>query len=221
MTASPFEPSFEDLPGSLPVFPLSGVLLLPRARLPLNIFEPRYLAMTRAALATPTRLIGMVQPVDPEAGRNPPIFEHGCAGRIVSFSEAEDGRYLITLAGVSRFAIRQELDEDSGGFRVVAADWERYRHDLTPEDASFDRRRLVEGLKAYFRRHGISADWGTIEKTPCERLVNSLSMICPFEPNEKQGLLQAPTLEERARMLTALVEMAVLRPVDDGSLPPQ
>ncbi|WP_207484740.1 LON peptidase substrate-binding domain-containing protein [Arenibaculum pallidiluteum] len=221
MGASAFDLRFGELPGTLPVFPLSGVLLLPRARLPLNIFEPRYLAMTREALASPTRLIGMIQPSEDIPKRDPPLFGCGCAGRIVSFSETDDGRYLITLLGVSRFRVRGELDRQPGGFRAVTPDWEQFRSDLEAEDAAFDRGRLVEGLKAYFRRHGISADWSTIEKTPSERLINSLSMICPFEPNEKQALLEAQTLGERAGLLTALVEMAVLRPDDGDSLPPQ
>lgn len=222
MSQGPFEPSFEDLPDTLPVFPLTGVLLLPRARLPLNVFEPRYLAMVGDALAAPARLIGMVQPAGEGGGANPAIYPVGCAGRIVAFSETDDGRYVITLGGVCRFAVRDELPLQPGGYRRVAADWSGFRADLEPEeDPALDRRRLVEGLRAFFRQQGISADWDAIEATPAERLINSLSMICPFGPSEKQALVEAPTLAERARALTALVEMAVLGGTNGGTLPPQ
>ncbi len=222
MSASPFDPTFDELPETIPVFPLPGVLLLPRARLPLNIFEPRYLAMIQDALASPTRLIGMVQPTG-DGGRNPAVYPIGCAGRVSSFSETDDGRLLITLAGVSRFAIREELPLQPGGYRRVLADWTRFEDDLSEpsEEPKLDRKRLVDGLKAYFKQQGISANWDAIESTPSERLINSLAMICPFEPSEKQALVEARTLSDRAHMLTALVEMAVLGGVDGDSLPRQ
>jgi Lon protease-like protein len=198
------------LPAILPIFPLSGVLLLPRGRLPLNIFEPRYLAMTRAALAG-DRLIGMVQPNDPKpSGSNPPVFPTGCAGRITSFAETEDGRFLITLTGTCRFRIREELPLLDGYRRVVPA-WEGFVSDLEAEDEpAFDRDRLLRGLRGYFQRHHISADWDAISSVPGERLVTSVAMICPFDPSEKQALLEAPDLTARARLLTAIVEMAAL-----------
>jgi len=138
------------LPAILPIFPLTGVLLLPRGRLPLNIFEPRYLAMTRDALAG-ERLIGMVQPTDPGAsGSNPPVYPTGCAGRITSFSETEDGRFLITLTGTCRFRIRQELPLLEG-YRRVVPEWTDFARDLENEDEpGFDRERLIRGLRAYF-----------------------------------------------------------------------
>src|SRR6201997_1407718 len=150
------------LPGILPIFPLSGVLLLPRGRLPLNIFEPRYLAMTRDALAG-DRLIGMVQPSDPaDLGRNPPVYPTGCAGRITSFSEAEDGRFLITLTGTSRFRIREELPLLEG-YRRIVPDWQEFAQDVEGEEMpDFDRERLMRGLRAYFQQHQISADWDSI-----------------------------------------------------------
>jgi len=204
------------LPSILPIFPLSGVLLLPRGRLPLNIFEPRYLAMTRDALAG-ERMIGMVQPSDPRVvAENPPVYPTGCAGRITSFSETDDGRFLITLTGISRFRIREELPLLEG-YRRVVPEWRAYAGDLSADDEpGFDRDRLLRGLKAYFQHHRIEADWDAITSVPGERLVTSIAMICPFEPSEKQALLEAPDLDERARLLTAIVEMAALNPPRDG-----
>jgi Lon protease-like protein len=196
---------------TLPIFPLPGVLLLPRGQLPLNIFEPRYLAMTRDALAG-DRLIGMVQPSDPRqplAG-SPPVYPTGCAGRITSFSETEDGRFLITLTGLCRFRIGEELPPASG-YRRVVPQWDEFTRDLRSErEPGFDRERLIRGLRSYFDRHQIKAEWNAISSVPGERLITSIAMVCPFEPSEKQALLEAPDLEARARLLTAIVEMAVL-----------
>jgi uncharacterized protein len=205
------------LPVVLPIFPLTGVLLLPRGRLPLNIFEPRYLAMTRGALAG-DRLIGMVQPSDPTASdSNPPIYPIGCAGRITSFAEIEDGRFLITLTGTCRFHIREELPLLEG-YRRIVPEWTRFTRDLGDDDEpAFDRERLMRGLRAYFQHHEISADWDAIRSVSGERLVTSVAMVCPFEPSEKQALLEAPDLDERARLLTSIVEMAVLDRPSDGS----
>jgi len=205
------------LPVILPIFPLTGVLLLPRGRLPLNIFEPRYLAMTRDALAG-ERLIGMVQPSDPAAsGSNPPVYPTGCAGRITSFSETDDGRFLITLTGTSRFRIREELPMLEG-YRRVVPDWHEFARDLgNEEEPSFDRERLLRGLKGYFQQHQISADWDAITSVSGDRLVSSIAMICPFDPSEKQALLEASDLAERARLLTAIVEMAVMQPPSEGT----
>jgi len=209
-------PGATALPLVLPIFPLAGVLLLPRGQLPLNIFEPRYLAMTRDAMDG-ERLIGMVQPSDPQAtGRNPPVYPMGCAGRITSFSETEDGRFLITLTGASRFRIREELPLLEG-YRRVVPEWREFARDLESEDEpGFDRERLLRGLRAYFQHHQISADWDAITSVPGERLVTSIAMVCPFEPSEKQALLEAPDLDERARLLMAIVEMSSLNPPRDG-----
>jgi Lon protease-like protein len=208
-----------ELPVTIPIFPLTGVLLLPRARLPLNIFEPRYLAMTQDALAG-ERLIGMVQPSDAAASLagSPPVFPTGCAGRITSFAETDDGRYLITLTGTSRFRIREELPL-LRGYRRVVPEWEAFMRDRAGEDdTGFDRDRLIGALKAYFQQQQIGADWEAIGKAPGDRLVASIAMICPFDPSEKQALLEAPDLTARAQLLTAIVEMAVLqRPQDGGS----
>ena len=205
------------LPDILPIFPLTGVLLLPRGRLPLNIFEPRYLAMTRNALGG-ERLIGMVQPSEPQqdnrggGAMNPPVYPVGCAGRITSFSETDDGRYLVTLTGVSRFRIRDELPLLSG-YRRIVAEWQPFAHDIeTPSGTEFDRDRFIRGLKGFFTQRQISADWEAIEKAAGEHLINSIAMLCPFAPSEKQALLEAPDLDERARLLIALVEMAAVNP---------
>ncbi|NNG03829.1 MAG: peptidase S16 [Inquilinus sp.] len=217
MSFGPFIPAFEQLPGSLPVFPLTGVLLLPRGHLPLNIFEPRYIAMIDAALAT-DRLVGMVQPCDPEGGESPAgqpaLYRTACAGRITSFDETEDGRYLITLTGICRFHILGDTLANAG-YRRAEADWSAFADDYREQPLRFDRQRLTTALDAFFRQHGISADWDALEETPDERLVTSLSMICPFEPTEKQALLEAPTLAARAEMMVSLVEMAVFS-CDDG-----
>ncbi len=208
------------LPEVLPIFPLTGVLLLPRGRLPLNIFEPRYLAMTRDALGG-ERLVGMVQPSDPArdgAGEmNPPVYPVGCAGRITQFSETDDGRYLITLTGVSRFRIAKELPLLSG-YRRVVPDWRPFAHDrAAPGEPGFDRERLIRGLRSYFAQRQIAADFEAIEKAPGEYLVTSIAMACPFAPSEKQALLEAADPDARAGLLTALVEMAAIEPTTEDS----
>jgi hypothetical protein len=203
---------------TLPIFPLAGVLLLPRGRLPLNIFEPRYLAMTRDALAG-DRLIGMVQPSNPQQppSGNPPVYPTGCAGRVTSFSETDDGRYLITLTGLCRFRIREELPLVSG-YRRVAPQWDEFANDLrTPRQPGFDRERLIRGLRAYFDRHQIKAEWEAMSSVPGDRLVTSIAMVCPFEPSEKQALLEAGDLDQRAELLTAIVEMALMDRPSEGS----
>jgi Lon protease-like protein len=209
------EPS--PLPDTLPIFPLPGVLLLPRGRLPLNIFEPRYLAMTEDALGG-ARLIGMIQPSDPAAdNRHPALYSTGCAGRITSFAETDDGRYLITLTGVSRFRIREEL-QLSRGYRVVVPEWREFAADLDREAApGFDRDRLVTALQGYFAQHQLKADWDAIRAAPPEEIVTSLAMMCPFDASEKQALLDAANFADRAQLLTAIIEMAALKPSQPGS----
>ena len=206
----PFHPRLEDLPQILPVFPLPGVLLLPEGRLPLNIFEPRYLAMVQDALGW-GRLIGMVQPCGPEPapGTEPPLFETGCAGRISSFSETEDGRILLTLTGVCRFAIQREV-ESVRGYRRVAADWSRFRPDLEPQpEPEIDRSRLLGVLRAYLKLRSIELNWSAIENAASLALSVSLPMALPFEPREKQAMLEAATPASRTETLLALLEMAV------------
>ena len=219
MDARPFHPRLEDLPRILPIFPLAGVLLLPDGKLPLNIFEPRYLALVQDALAW-GRIFGMVQPQKPPVeGEDGPIFETGCAGRVTAFSETDDGRLLVTLTGVCRFKVKEEL-ESTRGYRRVAADWAPFRDDLQPQpDINIDRRRLMAALKKFSKLHNLDINWKAIEAASDLALTVSLSMACPFEPPEKQALLECPDADQRAATLTTLLEMAVaehkggLRPV--------
>ncbi|HUK07377.1 MAG TPA: LON peptidase substrate-binding domain-containing protein [Stellaceae bacterium] len=207
MAGASFDLGAADLPEVIPIFPLTGVLLLPQGRLPLNIFEPRYLAMISDALVYP-RLIGMVQPLEGKGDvGEPPVYPVGCAGRIISFSETDDGRYLITLTGVARFAIAGELPLVKG-YRTIKADWSRFERDVaSAAGAPIDRARLLGALKIYFERHAITCDWDAIQKAPEQHLVTTLAMACPFSPGEKQALLEAKDLAERTRLLTALIEM--------------
>lgn len=200
-----------DLPETLKLFPLSGVILLPRSTLPLNVFEPRYLALVNDALAG-DRLIGIVQPVagDSESpeGRNVPLRQTGGAGRLTAFQETDDGRYLITLSGVSRFDIRSELDADTP-YRMCEAAWRPYATDLDQGrgEEEVDRDRLLQVLQKYLKVNKLSADWDGINKSSNELLVNTLSMISPYGPEEKQALLEAGDLKTRAEVLMALAEM--------------
>ncbi len=222
MSRSPFEPGFAELPQIIPVFPLSGVLLLPHGKLPLNVFEPRYLAMVNDALAG-QRIIGMIQPTaqeKTESKDHPALYHTGCAGRIVQFAETEDGRFLITLAGLSRFAVKQELPLQRG-YRRVIADWSRFRSDIDTQEiarahAVVDRARMLRAAKAFFHMNKLDANWEAIKETPDDKLVTALSMICPFAPPEKQGLLECVDTGERAKVLTALMEMALLGPQPAG-----
>jgi Lon protease-like protein len=211
-----FEPRFDKLPRLLPIFPLTGVLLLPRGRLPLNIFEPRYLAMTLYALAH-DRMIGMIQPQEGvgDAG-DPVVYRTGCVGRIVEFAETPDGRFLVTLKGIARFDLAEEPPR-SNMFRLVVPDWQRFRGDLIEDDKGVDRDRMVAALKPFFDRHGINADSEILTSAPIEHLVNSLAMACPFTPRERQALLEAPRTRDRAGILTALVEMSVASSVTPGA----
>lgn len=197
------------LPTEFAVFPLEGALLLPRGRLPLNIFEPRYLRMVDDALGS-GRVIGMVQPDPVRAAtpNGPALYRTGCLGRLSSFSETEDGRYLITLTGLSRFSIATEL-EMQRGYRRVRGDLVRFAPDTTVEDAegTIDRKRLLAALRGYFTAQGFDAKWDSINGMDDDALVTTLSMVCPFEPPEKQALLEAHSLGDRADALTALLEM--------------
>lgn len=232
MTRKRPQPTAESLPAVLPIFPLPGVLLLPGGQLPLHIFEPRYLAMVDDALSNGSgpgsRMIGMIQPLETgTCRRRAATYATGCAGRITRFNEVDDGRYHITLTGVCRFRVGEELPQTpeaglttlpaSGAgdalYRQVIPVWDAFLHDLKPvHDCGLDRPRLLAGLRAYFRNQNLTVDWQAVENTPDERLVTSLAMICPFGPCEKQALLEAPDATERARLLVALVEMALREP---------
>ena len=201
--------SISDLPPVIPAFPLSGVLLLPRTRLPLNVFEPRYLAMVDAAMDG-HRLIGMIQPksAGEDNAAKPPLFDTGCVGRIVEYSETEDGRYLITLAGIARFKLQGE-EEAGAPYRRLFADYAPYANDMAAaQEAAIPRDRLLAALKPYLKERELKSDWGSIEEAPAEMLVNALCMICPFEPQDKQALLEAPDIVARAEALIALLEIA-------------
>jgi Lon protease-like protein len=209
--------ALDDLPQMVAVFPLTGALLLPRGALPLNVFEPRYLAMVDDAIST-TRLIGMIQPSEPEEHNlRPALSQVGCLGRITSFKESEDHRYQITLTGVCRFWVAQELSTDRP-YRQVSPDYSRFAGDLVLGDESeLPRERLLAALKNYLARRDLRADWQSVMNAPPEHLVNALAMLCPFEPAEKQALLEAPGWSERVATLVALLEMADARAIS-GSM---
>ena len=178
-----FHPRLEDMPGEFPVFPLPGALLLPRGKLPLRIFEPRYLAMTEDALGR-GRMFGMIQP-DPtvaDTATGPALFRVGCLGRLSSFNETDEGHYLITLTGVIRFAIAAEL-EMRRGYRRVRGEFAPYLADLDLEPQSITMRRepLLGALRGYFTHHGIDANWDAVKQLPDDLLVTTLAMVCPFE----------------------------------------
>ena len=224
MAGGIFDPEFDQLPMRIPIFPLPSALLLPGGQLPLNIFEPRYLAMVTHALATPTRLIGMVQPLDHYAGGDSAnddganddganndgagLFETGCAGRLSFFQESDDGRFVIALNGVCRFhRLRQELDPN--GFLVADVDWQPFANDLRIDVSALDRDPLIKVMKRYFDMKGFETDWTQIENSDNHQLLATLSMICPFEVAEKQALLEADSMAKRADLLIAMMEMAL------------
>jgi len=211
-----FQPRAEDLPAEFAVFPLEGALLLPRGKLPLNIFEPRYLAMTEDALGA-GRMFGMIQPepAGPTGPCGPALYRVGCLGRLSSFSETDDGRYLITLTGVIRFSVAVELAMQRG-YRRVRGDVSAYLADLhtEPHPITVEREALVGALRGYFARRGFDANWEAIRRIPDDILVITLAMICPFEPAEKQALLEAGTEADRAAALLALLQMGAIAPDD-------
>ncbi len=206
--AAPVYRKITDLPDDLPVFPLPGALLFPNWQLPLNIFEPRYLNMVDDAMSG-DRLIGMVQscggPKD-----NPDLMNVGCVGRITSYSETEDGRYLITLSGVARYEIDAELASGTP-YRRARVDYARFARDLAPVDVTAlpSRERLIGALETYIERNDMKADWSTVHDAPVETLVNALAAGCPFSPAEKQALLEADDLKARCETLIALLDMDV------------
>ena len=218
-----FHPRLEDLPSEFAVFPLAGALLLPRGKLPLNIFEKRYVAMVLDSLAS-GRMFGMIQP-DPhappphaaETAEEPGLYRVGCLGRLSSFSETDDGRLLITLTGLIRFTVDAERDRHHG-YRRVAGDFSRYSDDLTlirpPVDVERDK--LLTALRGYFARRNVDANWDAIKGLSDDGLVITLAMACPFEPVEKQALLEAPDDADRAATLLALLQMGAA----SSDLPP-
>ena len=208
-----YKDTMEKLPENIPLFPLPGALLLPNSRLPLNIFEPRYINMVEDTIATKHRLIGMIQPVRINTGKeqseNNKYQKVGCAGRIVSFTETGDGRYLITLEGVSRFNFMNEVEHQKP-YVLSQVDWSFYKDDLAPLENmnGFDRKSFLEILKKYLDSAQIASDWEVLRKAKEEVLVNSLSMLCPFEPDEKQVLLEADTIRNRLDVLVTLMKLS-------------
>lgn len=216
--AKPF--AIADLPDTIPVFPLPGALLLPRARLPLNIFEPRYLAMLDDVFRTENRLIGMIQPVVmPEGKSTGRLHKIGCAGRITGFEETDDGRYMITLTGISRFRICTEKEGFTPYIKAEVC-WKSFAHDLgkCEIDHEFDRVAFLKVLKRFFETAQLQSDWESMQEAEEELLINSLSMLCPFDPEEKQALLETPTLCNRREMLVTLMEFALCGEPEEGSL---
>ena len=199
------------LPEILPVFPLSGALLLPGCRLPLNVFEPRYVQMIEDAIDG-DRMIGLIQPLDPDNDDYEPALQRiGCAGRISAVEETEDSRYLISLVGTQRFEVRREIGNEKL-YRTVEVTWERFSSDRRhPPAQTIDRAELEANLRAYFATRGLEANWEAINETENEELVNSLAMVCPFDPTEKQALLEARDADARSRLVIGLMGMAVLQ----------
>ena len=210
----------EDLPEAIPVFPLTGALLLPGGQLPLNIFEPRYLSMFDDAIAS-QRLVGMVQPVfgehraEDQTADAPALCQVGCLGRITSFAETGDGRYVVSLTGICRYRLLEELRDDGKSYR-------RFRiapfiADLSGRDdeQSIDREALLAAFKAYLDANKLEADWESVERASNMTLVNSLAMMSPYGPAEKQALLEAPDLKTRAETLIAITEIVLARDYGD------
>jgi Lon protease-like protein len=213
----------EDLPDTIPVFPLPGALLLPRGQMPLNIFEPRYLAMIDDALRGP-RVIGMIQPDARRTGRPeaPPLYRIGCAGRITQFAESGDGRYLIELTGIARFKVAEELTV-STPYRQCRVGFEPFADDFIARkgESEVDRNALLRTLRDFLKANNLNADWEGIEKAPNEALVNALAMMSPYGAPEKQALLEAANLKTRAEILIAVTEIELAKRGGDGETPLQ
>lgn len=197
---------YRDLPEELPIFPLTGVLLLPGGRLPLNIFEPRYLAMFDDALSS-NRLIGMIQP---RVFNGQELYSIGCAGRVVEFVETPDGRYEVVLSGLSRFSIGDEITSTKG-YRRVRPQWSDFESDITYANSclGLERPKLKALLQSYFSQQEMSCDWDAFDEATDGKLMTCLSMTCPFEPAEKQALLEEKCCKARAKMFMTLLEMEV------------
>jgi uncharacterized protein len=198
-----------DLPDTIAVFPLPGALLLPRGRLPLHIFEPRYLAMIEDCMKTKSRLIGMICPRETPSGEKR-LNAIGCAGRLTAFSETEDGRYMVTLSGLSRFRVKEEV-QGFTPYRRCLVDWSPFTRDIGPveEDAGFDRPAFFALLARFFAAQNLSTDWDSLKEAETELLINSLSMLSPLSAEDKQALLEAPTLTTRRETLITLIEFAL------------
>ena len=211
-----------DLPTIKPVFPLAGALLLPRGQLPLNIFEPRYLAMIDDALRDGHRLIGMIQPDSAHDSDPPTLFRIGCVGRITQLAESGDGRYIIELTGVARFHIEEEL-EVNNDYRQSRVSFLPFTDDFTARkgENAVDRESLLRALTAFMKANEMTADWDDIAQAPPEAQVNGLSMMSPYGAAEKQALLEAPDLKTRAELLVAITEIELAKKNLEGEPPLQ
>ena len=210
--------SITELPNKLAVFPLTGAVLFPQTQLPLNIFEPRYLQMIDEVLSSPDRIMGMIQP---NISKNDPISKNlkkvGCAGRISSFSETGDGRYLVTLTGLIRFEINNELDTTTQ-YRQVVTNYDNYKEDLLPANLeNIDRKSLLILIKKYLEKRNLLIDWEIIEQSPTEQLINYSGVLVPFEPEEKQLLLETKSLFDRCKILETLFQSYQFQNNQDSS----
>ena len=208
-----------EMPGVIPVFPLPGALLLPRGQMPLNIFEPRYLAMIDDALRDGHRLIGMIQPdtAHSESGEKPVLYKIGCVGRITQLAESGDGRYLIELTGVARFRLEEEL-KVATAYRQCRVTYAPFADDFVARkgENAVDRPALLAALTDFLKANDLNADWEGIDKAPNEALVNALSMMSPYGTAEKQALLEAPDLKTRAEILIAITEIELAKKNTEG-----
>jgi Lon protease-like protein len=224
MPMNPVYQSPADLPDAIPVFPLPGALLLPRGQMPLNIFEPRYLAMVDDALRSGLRLIGMIQPDESHPGpeNKPTLFKVGCVGRITQIAETGDGRYLLQLTGIARFRVEAELAVDTP-YRQCRVSYAPFVDDFTARkgEDEVDRESLLRALSDFLKANNLKADWEGIENAPNEALVNALAMMSPYGAAEKQALLEAPDLKTRAEILIAMTEIELAKKTTGGETPLQ
>jgi uncharacterized protein len=224
MPMNPVYSSPGDLPAVIPVFPLPGALLLPRGQMPLNIFEPRYLAMIDDALRSGHRLIGMIQPDDAHPGPEdkPNLYTVGCVGRITQIAETGDGRYLLQLTGIVRFHIEEELAVETL-YRQCRVDYAPFVGDFVARkgEDEVDRKSLLHALSEFLKANNLKADWDGIENAPNEALVNALAMMSPYGTAEKQALLEAPDLKTRAEILVAVTEIELAKKTTGGDTPLQ
>ena len=208
-----------DLPGIIPIFPLSGALLLPRGQMPLNIFEPRYLEMVDDALTDRHRLIGMIQPdaANPGPEEHPNIYRIGCVGRITQFAESGDARYLLQLTGIARFLVTEEL-KVATAYRQCRVSYASFADDFVARrgEEAVDRKAVLETLLAFLKANDLQADWDGVENAPNEALVNALAMMSPYGPAEKQAMLEAPDLKTRAEILVAITEIELAKKMTSG-----
>jgi Lon protease-like protein len=208
MKRNPLEPDNEELPQIIPVFPLRGALMLPERKLPLNIFEPRYLNLVHDVLKTPHRVFGMIQPktAAPRNEMKPSLYSIGCLGRISCFEETDDGRFLISLDGLIRFRLNEEVEMQEG-YRRLSVNYDEFVGDRTPNQCEVNRDRLFSVLQTYFALKEFTVDWDAIRDCCCEKLITTLAMICPLEPEDKQVLLEASGTMDRCDILITLMEM--------------